>query len=149
MATNTNPRSTPGAHLRRDPRHPPPHGDGAESDRCGRCVPALLRFLLAALCLRAPARAQSVEWTQRTVSGPSARYGHALAYDAAHGSTVLFGGYTSALLNSETWDWNGAAWTQRMVAGPSPRYQHAMAYDAGRGVTVLFGGRDEFTSKPT
>ena len=73
------------------------------------------------------------------VSGPSAHYGHAMAYDASRGVTVLFGGYTG-FSNGETWEWNGTTWTQRMVSGPSPRYSHAMAYDASRGVTVLFGG---------
>jgi len=80
-------------------------------------------------------------WTQRVVSGPSARAGHAMAYDAQRGVTVLFGGNIyPAQYNSETWEWNGSTWTQRVVSGPSPRYGHAMAYDAARGVTVLFGG---------
>src|SRR5206468_2989247 len=80
-----------------------------------------------------------VAWTQRVVSGPSPRLGHAMAYDAARAVTVLFGGYTGSIIG-ETWEWNGIAWTQRAVSGPSPRYYHAMAYDAARGVTVLFGG---------
>ena len=64
-----------------------------------------------------------------------------MAYDAARGVTVLFGGYNGgATYNGETWDWNGTTWTQRLVSGPSPRYGHAMAYDAARGVTILFGG---------
>ena len=63
-----------------------------------------------------------------------------MAYDAARGVTVLFGGYKGRDTDDETWEWNGTAWTQRVVAGPSPRRGHAMAYDAARGVTVLFGG---------
>jgi len=62
-----------------------------------------------------------------------------MAYDAARGVTVLFGGYDGTY-SGETWEWDGTAWTQRMVSGPSGRYLHAMAYDAARGVTVLFGG---------
>lgn len=84
---------------------------------------------------------ENSSWVQRAVTGPSPRYGHAMAYDAARHVTVLFGGKGAAdVLNSETWEWDGIAWTQRMVAGPSPRYQHSLAYDRARGVTVLFGG---------
>src|SRR5436190_1970912 len=88
-----------------------------------------------------PATAQSVAWTQQNVSGPSPRYQYAMAYDAARGVIVLFGGSSGAGQFGDTWEWNGAgAWTQRSVNGPSPRFLHAMAYDAARGVSVLFGG---------
>ena len=44
-------------------------------------------------------------WTQRMVSGPSARWGHAMAYDAARGVIVLFGGEAgSHALSGETWE---------------------------------------------
>lgn len=62
-----------------------------------------------------------------------------MAYDAARGLTVLFGGWTGGTNNAQTWEWDGTAWTQRVVSGPSGRVSHAMAYDAARGVTVLFG----------
>ncbi|MBS0197449.1 MAG: immunoglobulin domain-containing protein [Planctomycetes bacterium] len=78
-------------------------------------------------------------WTQRVVSGPSARYYHAMAYDSARGVTVLFGGTAGS---RETWEWNGTTWTLRSVSGPSPRYSASLAYDAASGVTVLFGGFD-------
>ncbi len=83
-------------------------------------------------------------WTQRVGSGPSARRGHAMAFDSARGVTVLFGGFDSVTNNAETWEWNGVAWTQRVVDGPTPRRYHTMAYDATRGVTVLFGGNAAF-----
>jgi hypothetical protein len=63
-----------------------------------------------------------------------------MAFDAARGVTVLFGGYDGSNSNGETWEWNGAAWSQRLVSGPSPRANHAMAYDSRRGVTILSGG---------
>src|SRR5579862_6826043 len=101
----------------------------------------LFAVLLAVfgLCLLTPApvRAQSVEWTPL---GLSLREGHAMAYDAARGETVLFGGITAGSFSDDTWEWNGTVWTQRTASGPSPRSRHAMAYDAGHGVTVLFGG---------
>ncbi|MBI5865398.1 MAG: immunoglobulin domain-containing protein [Planctomycetes bacterium] len=101
---------------------------------------ALLAVLGLCMLSPSPARAQPVEWTQRVVSGPSARYRHAMAYDAARGVTVLFGGYSGSGRIGDTWEWNGTAWTQRSISGPSPRSSHAMAYDTARGVTVLFGG---------
>src|ERR1051326_5430903 len=68
-----------------------------------------------------------------------------MAYDAAHGQTVLFGGYTNigfGLFN-DTWVWDGASWTQKSPANsPTPRAAYAMAYDAARGQVVLFGGQD-------
>jgi hypothetical protein len=52
-------------------------------------------------------------WTQKEDIGPSPRYGHAMAYEAARQRVVLFGGSggSSALLN-DTWGWDGVAWTQ-------------------------------------
>jgi hypothetical protein len=63
-----------------------------------------------------------------------------MAYDAARGVTVLFGGTWNMSYLGDTWEWNGTAWRLRTVFGPSGRLGHAMAYDAARGVTVLFGG---------
>ena len=92
------------------------------------------------------------EWTLRGDTGfpdfdpgPSARFGHALAYDAARGVTVLFGGYAGQAYDGQTWEWNGGGnglWTLRANTGPSPRFGLAMAYDAARGQTILFGGSD-------
>ncbi len=79
-------------------------------------------------------------WTFRQVSGPSARYGHSMAYDSDRHVTVLFGGITSAGLNDETWEWDGNAWNLRQVSGPSARNGHAMAYDALHQITLLSGG---------
>ena len=79
---------------------------------------------------------------------PSPRFGHAMAYDAAHGKTVLFGGYDNVTRNSETWLWDSTTetWTQACVgcvAGttkPAARSNFGMAYDSRRGKVVLFGG---------
>ncbi len=109
-----------------------------------------LSLAIVAACVIGPvsAFAQSVMWSQRLVSGPSPRFHHAMAFDAARGVTVLFGGYntTSNIYHSDTWVWNGTTWTQRMVSGPSSRMGHAMVYDSARGVTVLFGGFNGATS---
>src|SRR5207248_2422650 len=87
-------------------------------------------------------------WTQRASSGPSPRYGHAMAYDIARGVTVLFGGYyydSSPHYLGDTWEWNGSPWTQRASSGPPARFAPARASDAARGVSVLFGGSSGFT----
>jgi hypothetical protein len=74
---------------------------------------------------------------------PSRRYGHAMAYDAARGKVVLYGGIDeSGGSNAETWEWDGATetWTMKNP-GPSPsRWGHAMAYHAGMSRIVMFGG---------
>jgi len=104
-----------------------------------------LMLAVAGLCgmTPTPVRAQITEWSQRAVSGPSPRFGSAMAYDSARGVTVLFGGYDGSVGTAVTWEWNGTAWTQRVVSGPSPRRLHTMAYDSARGVTVLFGGYND------
>lgn len=87
-----------------------------------------------------------VTWTRRATTGPSMRYGQAMAFDAVRGQTVLFGGKTCVAdcctaLN-DTWVWSGTSWSQRIVAGPPPRFGGAMAYDTIGGVLLLYGGRD-------
>jgi len=84
-----------------------------------------------------PCSLECADWDLQDVSGPSPRAGHALAYDAARGVTVLFGGDDSG----ETWEWAGDAWSLRSPSVmPPSRSQHALAYDAARGVVLLFGG---------
>ncbi len=76
-----------------------------------------------------------------TGSTPSARSGHAMAYDAAAGFVVLFGGFGGKNLD-DTWTWDGQTWQREETGGraPAARYGHAMAYDGARERTVLFGG---------
>lgn len=89
------------------------------------------------------------EWTQRATSGPSAREGAALAYDATGPNdpnnptggrecVVLFGGYDGSYKH-DTWRWNGATytWIHESDSGPSGRYSHTLAYC---GKVLLFGG---------
>lgn len=64
-----------------------------------------------------------------------------MAYDAATGNTVLFGGFTHFRELGDTWTWNGHTWTkQHPAASPSARDSAAMAYDAATRTVVLFGG---------
>ena len=96
-------------------------------------------------------------WTQRSTTGPSLRYDHAMAYDSARNVTMLFGGswwdgsdpYRPTHY-ADTWEWDGTDWTLRSTSAQVPvrRGNHAMAYDVARGVTVLFGGWwDDYTAQ--
>jgi hypothetical protein len=86
---------------------------------------------------------QNGTWTLKSTTGPSPRRDHAMAFDAARGVTVLFGGAPGGQSASdETWEWDGTNWTQRnLAAAPPSRWGHAMVFDAHRNVTVLHGGR--------
>lgn len=72
----------------------------------------------------------------------SARFGHAMAYDAARDRFVMFGGSTATNGAVDdtylyyTFDWN----LQTLAAKPTPRIGHVMAYDSARARVVLFGG---------
>jgi hypothetical protein len=83
-------------------------------------------------------------WTQVATSGPAPRALMGLAYDAARGRTVLFGGTArfapDAPSFGDTWEWDGREWTRREVAGPSARDHIAMGYDAAHRRVVMHGG---------
>jgi hypothetical protein len=76
-------------------------------------------------------------WQLVSTTGPSARYGHAMAYDSARGKVVMFGGNG---VTNDTWEWDGSSWQLASTTGPSARSYHAMAYDSARGNILLFGG---------
>jgi hypothetical protein len=99
-------------------------------------------------------------WTQINPKGttngtyvqPSTTWGaqgQAMAYDAADGYVVLFGGYdvqgggcpgANAACN-ETWKFSNGNWTQLFPAlSPSARYFVALAYDQADGYLLLYGG---------
>jgi hypothetical protein len=82
-------------------------------------------------------------WTQQTpATSPPVRDAAAMAYDAATGTVVLFGGGQGRAGNlSDTWTWNGTTWTRQTPAThPAARFDAAMAYDAATGTVILFGG---------
>lgn len=99
-------------------------------------IAASLCFLPRAVFAQCPA-----EWTQVNVTGPGPRYAHAMAFDAARGVVVQFGGLVSgSSVSGATWTWNGTAWSLASTTGPGPRQGHAMAYDPIRQRVVVFGG---------
>ncbi|WP_412069205.1 kelch repeat-containing protein [Rubrivirga sp. IMCC43871] len=73
---------------------------------------------------------------------PAPRSGYAMAYDAAQGRVVLFGGSDSTYQRlGDTWAWTADGWRLVAGAGPPARSDAQMAFDAARGAVVLFGGR--------
>src|SRR3989475_193348 len=77
------------------------------------------------------------------VSGPSARAGASISYDAADGYIVLFGGQSPTGFLGDTWKFSGGSWTSISASNnPGKRTFGSMAYDAapGDGYVVLFGG---------
>lgn len=84
-------------------------------------------------------------WTIRATTGPQARSGAAMAFDASRKKFVLFGGRAGSGYNFEdTWEWDPVtgAWTDVTTAGnhPSARAQHVMVWQASTGKVLLFGG---------
>ncbi|MHC4660668.1 MAG: fibronectin type III domain-containing protein [Planctomycetota bacterium] len=82
-------------------------------------------------------------WAQRFPGGsPTARYGHAMAFDSTRNEVVLYGGFDGlGYRGGTTWLYNGSAWnTSTNIPQPNPRSGQCMAYDSVRGVTVMFGG---------
>jgi hypothetical protein len=83
-------------------------------------------------------------WSQRFPAGsaPSARRGHALAYDAVRKVVVLFGGFDGTNDLQDTWVWNGTTWSSVTPAGQSPaaRRNHSLVWDDLRARVVLLGG---------
>ena len=82
-----------------------------------------------------------LSWTKQSPTArPSARDYASIAYDAATGNVVLFGGHGSGVLG-DTWVWDGSTWTrQHPATRPTPRSEAAMAFDAATGNVVLFSG---------
>ena len=105
--------------------------------------------MLVELATGAPTSNATGYWSPVVTAGaPTGRAGAGVAYDAASGSVVLFGGCTSGSFfdqqcnaSRETWTYSGGAWTQIPTAvSPSARVLPSMAYDPGTQDVLLFGG---------
>lgn len=103
--------------------------------------------VLVTLSTSEPAQAAGESsWTPSS-NAPTARFGAALAPDAA-GHTVLFGGIDSAD-RDDTWVFDGSTWVARTPATSPPRRAwSATGYDPIRHVTVVFGGYSYSRSSP-
>jgi hypothetical protein len=83
-------------------------------------------------------------WTkQHPATRPAARTDTVMAYDAATGTVLLFGGYGLHANErfGDTWTWDGTTWTrQHPATHPTARNDSVMAYDVATGTVVLFSG---------
>jgi hypothetical protein len=88
---------------------------------------------------------RSGSWTDITGSvgvGPSARSGHAMAYDPIADQIVVFGSSGAA---TDTWALRTSGWVPLATSGPGPRLHASMAFNANASLArpyhvVLFGG---------
>ena len=83
---------------------------------------------------------------------PSSRERATMAYDAARGVTVLFGGASQGTnaVYGDTWEFDGAGWVNVSAdGGPAPVWGADMVYDSARNVCVLFGGRNNGNTQET
>ena len=103
---------------------------------------ALVSTSLTVLVTHGDAPAQPSRWNQiNTATSPSPRYGHGMVYDAARQRVLLFGGWSAAGFENDTWEYDGITWTRRSPAvSPPARWIHAMTYDAARQRVVVFSG---------
>src|SRR2546426_3432011 len=75
-------------------------------------------------------------------TAPSPRDGAAMAYDGGRRLTVLFGGFSGATVDAETWACNGLTWTRHSPPlSPPPRSGASIAYHPRSNAVVLFGGQ--------
>jgi hypothetical protein len=85
-------------------------------------------------------------WRRRSIDGPPARQGHAMAWDPVRERVLVFGGQTTkasggAVLHADTWEWDGEQWHELQPAHrPPARWGTAIATDPVRKRVVLFGG---------
>jgi hypothetical protein len=80
-------------------------------------------------------------WLPRqSLVNPSARDGHAMAWDSARGRIVLFGGRDAGGARGDTWEWDGTGWALGAAGPPASAGGHGLAYDSARARTVLLVG---------
>jgi hypothetical protein len=85
------------------------------------------------------------EWVNVTAQvgpGPTpGRGGGGLAYDAADGYAVLFGGASACGVLNDTWEFANNSWSRLVTpVAPPPLARFAMTYDATDGYVLLTGG---------
>jgi hypothetical protein len=80
-------------------------------------------------------------WIDESDAPVDAGYHFSLAFDAARGLVVEYGGLTPGLqFLDEPWLWDGSTWTQGPSNSSNSVYGAAMTYDPAQSNTVLFGG---------
>lgn len=93
-------------------------------------------------------------WIGRpAATAPSARSGHAMAYDRTRQRVILTGGFRQLYPTKfypptyygDTWEWDGVDW-QMIAAVMPPRRGHTMTWHAGTGEAIVFGGRNALSA---
>ncbi len=114
-------------------------------ESCEGNVAAVKACALQQVAPEGPAQTDGAYWTNLTLaSAPLGLMGASMAYDAADGYVILFGGnlYGYGPTNF-TWAFQSGVWTNiTTTAGPAPtpRLDMALTYDAADGYLVGFGG---------
>lgn len=114
---------------------------GAEASLASCHVPDLLR---SAVCSATPLPHSSGAGAPNASNrSPPPRFGASMAYDAADGYVVLFGGWNATRTFGDTWTYSAGNWTRLFPTNhPAPRVYASMTYDAKDGYILLFGGGD-------
>jgi hypothetical protein len=81
-------------------------------------------------------------WTLLSGNAAAGRFNPLMAYDAARGTLLRFGGYVSGSRVDELWQMRGDGWTLLRERGPTARNHSAWAYDGKSRRLVLYGGHD-------
>jgi hypothetical protein len=98
-----------------------------------------------------PAASQQSSWVNVSALSPLSPPSSALAamaYDAADGYELLFGGLAHGVPLGETWVYKDFVWenlTASLNPSPSPRYGAAFEYEGSGQRILLFGGQDSAT----
>ncbi len=105
----------------------------------------MIRIARFACCcsLLAVELCSQVNWRPLSaVNSPSARFGHAMAYDVIRERVVMFGGWdASGRSLADTWEHDRITWAQMTPANVPPgRDGHVMDYDFATNQVLLFGG---------
>ncbi|HZS13884.1 MAG TPA: hypothetical protein VFC09_04740 [Candidatus Dormibacteraeota bacterium] len=115
---------------------------GAPGERRLRPLAAALMIPVLALAV-AGGFGLRARLAMSSASGPSpmARSQPAMAFDAARGDVVMFGGQIGGgVALGDTWTWDGSWHQQHPALSPTPRFGAAMGYDPHTQQVVLVGG---------
>ncbi len=87
-------------------------------------------------------------WSElHPAKSPGGRAYASMAYDAASGHLVLFGGEDPDAYSffGDTWTWNGTTWTEASASTPglAPSAGSSLAVDSATNQLVLFGGENQ------
>ncbi len=89
------------------------------------------------------------KWTNVTATvgpAPMGRFAEGLAYDAADGYVLMYGGWTDVKglkdkTLEDTWKFSGGRWTElSSLSAPGPRWFVGLTYDSADGYILLFEG---------